>query len=94
MYTASVSTASASSTGMPSLRKRSVEASELLTAPRRLPLMAASASMNLLTVEPVPTPMMLSGGTWRKAAVATKVLSSSCVMPKNGLLSLMSGSRH
>ena len=41
---------------MPSARRRSVEATELDTAPRMSSLMSASASMNLLTVEPVPTP--------------------------------------
>jgi len=45
-----------SNTWMPSARRRSVEAIELETAPRIWSLIVASASMNLLTVEPVPTP--------------------------------------
>ncbi|MCY1518324.1 hypothetical protein D9M68_530400 [compost metagenome] len=56
MYTASSSTSLLSNTGMPSARRRSVDATELETAPLISSLIVASASMNLLTVEPVPTP--------------------------------------
>ena len=42
---------------------RAVLASELETAPAIRSFMPASASMNLLTVEPVPTPTMLPGST-------------------------------
>ena len=48
----SCSTSLASSTGMPMARRRSVLATELDTAPRTWSLTVASASMNLLTVEP------------------------------------------
>jgi hypothetical protein len=48
---------------MPMARRRSVLATELDTAPRTWSLTVASASMNLLTVEPVPTPTMSPGTT-------------------------------
>ena len=63
MYTPSCSTSLASSTAMPMARRRSVLATELDTAPRTWSLTVASASMNLLTVEPVPTPTMSPGTT-------------------------------
>ena len=57
--------------------KRAVLASELETAPRMVSLIDASASMNLLTVEPVPTPTSSPGTTYCSAAWPTRVLSSS-----------------
>src|SRR5437763_8205356 len=64
---------------MPSARSRSVEALELDTAPGTWSFMPASASMNLLTVEPVPTPTISPGTTYFRAAWPTSVFSSSCV---------------
>src|SRR5262245_117726 len=64
---------------MPMARSRSVEATELETAPGIWSLIVASASMNLLTVEPVPTPTTCPSGTYLRAARPTSVLSSSCV---------------
>ena len=48
---------------MPCRLSRAVEASELETAPRMRNFRAANASMKRLTVEPVPTPMMVSSST-------------------------------
>src|SRR3954452_14838291 len=79
MYTASSPTSLASNTRMPSARRRSVEALELDTAPGTRSFIDASASMNLLTVEPVPTPTISPGTTYFRAAWPTSVLSSSCV---------------
>jgi hypothetical protein len=63
MYTASDSTSFESNTVMPRACSRSVDARELDTAPRMVCRMVASASMNLLTVEPVPTPTISPGTT-------------------------------
>ena len=62
-YTARPVTSLASSTGMPCCFRRSVLCTELDTAPATRTGMRASASMNWLTVEPVPTPTMLPGWT-------------------------------
>ena len=48
---------------MPNAFKRSVLANELDTAPLISPRMLAKASINLFTVEPVPTPMISPGCT-------------------------------
>jgi len=53
---------------MPSACRRCVLATELDTAPRMRSFMDASASMNLLTVEPVPTPTISPGTTYCSAA--------------------------
>ena len=79
-YTASSSTSLASNTGMPRASRRSVDATELDTAPLIWSFIVASASMNLLTVEPVPTPMISPGTTYCSAAWPTRVLSSSWVI--------------
>jgi hypothetical protein len=50
---------------MPSAFRRSVLATELDTAP--IWSLMASASMNLLTVEPVPTPTISPGTTYCSA---------------------------
>ena len=63
MYTSSASTSVASSTAMPAARRRALLWSELDTAARIRTGMRARASMKQLTVVPVPTPMMASGGT-------------------------------
>src|SRR5574343_478301 len=65
---------------MPRALRRTVEASELDTAPLIWSFMVASASMNLLTVEPVPTPTISPGTTYWRAAWPTRALSSSWVM--------------
>lgn len=52
-------------------------ATELETAPLISPFMLARASMNLFTVEPVPTPTISPGRTYCKAAWPTRVFSSS-----------------
>ena len=52
-----------SSTAMPWSRSRWLLRSLLDTAPAMRSLMPASASMKWLTVEPVPTPTTLPGGT-------------------------------
>jgi hypothetical protein len=65
---------------MPAACSRAVDASELDTAPGTCALMEASASMNLLTVEPVPTPTISPGTTYCNAAWPTRVLSSSWVI--------------
>ena len=65
---------------MPSASSRSVEALELDTAPRMRSFMPASASMNLLTVEPVPTPTISPGTTYCSAAWPTSVFNSSWVI--------------
>src|SRR6476661_8674997 len=64
---------------MPSACRRSVDALELDTAPGTRSFIEASASMNLLTVEPVPTPTISPGTTYFRAACPTKAFSSSCV---------------
>ena len=64
MYTAKRSTSLLSNTVMPKAFKRSVEASELETAPLIWSFMVAKASMNLFTVEPVPTPTISPGTTY------------------------------
>src|SRR3989338_2383312 len=64
-------------TSMPCPRKRFAEASELATAPRILCLILANSSMKKLAVEPVPTPTMLSNGTYSIAACATARFKSS-----------------
>jgi dihydroorotate dehydrogenase len=66
-----------SNTGMPNASRRSVDARELDTAPRMSSLMVANASMNLLTVEPVPTPTMSPLPTWASAARPTCAFCSS-----------------
>src|SRR3954464_4325321 len=65
---------------MPIARSFSVDATELDTAPGMRSFMDASASMNLLTVEPVPTPTISPGTTYCSAACPTRALSSSCVI--------------
>jgi dihydroorotate dehydrogenase len=60
-------------------RSRSVEATELDTAPGTWSFIEASASMNLLTVDPVPTPTISPGTTYFNAAWPTSAFSSSCV---------------
>jgi hypothetical protein len=65
---------------MPSAFRRTVDASELDTAPMIWSFIVASASMNLLTVEPVPTPTISPGTTYCRAAWPTRVLSSSWVI--------------
>src|SRR5690349_7166367 len=62
---------------MPNARRRSVDATELDTAPRMSSWMVASASMNLLTVDPVPTPTMSPRPTWASAARPTCAFCSS-----------------
>jgi hypothetical protein len=48
---------------MPKACKRWVDASELETAPGMASRMLAKASMNLFTVDPVPTPKTWPGTT-------------------------------
>src|SRR5574343_1404194 len=79
---------------MPKAFRRTVEASELDTAPLIWSFMVASASMNLLTVEPVPTPTISPGTTYCRAAWPTRALSSSWVMGSMGVRGLrQSGQR-
>src|SRR4051794_15585512 len=60
-------------------RRRSVDAIELETAPRTWSFIVASASMNLLTVDPVPTPTISPGTTYFNAAWPTRAFISSWV---------------
>ena len=78
------STSLASKTRMPSDCSRAVLCAELDTAPVMRSFIVASASMNLLTVEPVPTPTTVPGSTNSSAAWPTRVFSSSWVM-RSGL---------
>ena len=55
---------------MPCERKRSSEALEAATAPLILSFIEASSSIKQLTVEPLPTPTMVSGVTNASAAFA------------------------
>mmetsp|Transcript_57647 Transcript_57647/g.135650 ORF Transcript_57647/g.135650 Transcript_57647/m.135650 type:complete len:220 (+) Transcript_57647:2312-2971(+) len=70
---------------MPACCRRSVERSELETAPgiarRPAATSAASASIKQSTVEPVPTPRTWPAGTWATAARPTSCLSWSWFMP-------------
>ena len=77
MYTDMRSTKAKSITGIPKDCMRLVEASELDTAPLIAIPLAAKASMNLFTVEPVPTPRYSPGTTYFKAAWATSIFNSS-----------------
>src|SRR5690606_24796347 len=74
------STSLRSKTVMPRLFSFSVEASELDTAPSICPFIVPSASIKCAAVEPVPTPTMVPGCTYWRAAHPTAFFSSSCVM--------------
>src|SRR5688572_29946976 len=88
MYTGSSFTLFRSNTRMPCFFRRSALASEAATAPSMRPLMVASASMNLNTVEPEPTPTIASSTTCFSASRATSSFSASWVMSSFLLLLL------
>src|SRR3569832_1361380 len=81
------STSFESNTLTPIARNFSVDATELDTAPGMRSFIDASASMNLLTVDPVPTPTISPGTTYCSAACPTRAFSSSCVI--SSIMSLL-----
>src|SRR5689334_18888379 len=62
---------------MPRLLSRSVLALELDTAASKRPLIFANSAMKKFTVEPVPTPMTASSGTYSRAARAAACFIAS-----------------
>ena len=67
-------------TGMPASRSRFALASELDTVPEIRDRRAASATMKWFTVEPVPTPTIMSSSTKARAASAQSFLRASWSM--------------
>ncbi len=65
---------------MPASRRRFALASELDTVPAMRALRAARAAMKWFTVEPVPTPTIMSSSTKARAASAQSFLRASWSM--------------
>ncbi len=65
---------------MPFSSRRFAVATELATAPSIRSLIVANSSMKKFAVDPVPTPIIVSGTTYLSAALATSIFISSWVI--------------